>query len=549
MPAKTLSEMYENWADLEAHRAAWQAKTLVQEFANDANRAARYTVAAAGLELDYSKNHIDDDVLKSLISVADQANLKGAIKALLRGDHVNNTEDRPALHTALRHTGAPRTNEHKQVAETLARMEKLIESVHSGDWLGYQGGKITDVVNIGIGGSDLGPRMVTKALTPFHSGHVQVHFVANIDGAELHDLLNTLDPASTLFLVASKSFSTLETLENSLSARQWMLDAGCKQQDLAKHFVAISSKVEKAVEFGIAAENVYPIWDWVGGRYSLWSAIGMPIAFAVGMDNFNRLRAGAEAMDNHFAEAPLEKNLPVLMGLLMFWYTELRGCQTQAILPYAHHLQFLPAYLQQLEMESNGKSVTRDGEKIGYQTGAIVWGTEGTNGQHSFHQLLHQGTTLIPIDFIATLKAHHPLAHQHKFLFANCVAQSQALLTGRDQATAEAELRAQGMSDKDGDIAVLASHKVHPGNRPSSTIVMEELTPETLGALIAAYEHKVYTLGVLLNINSYDQWGVELGKLLGVHVADAIDTTDVPGDWDSSTQALVKRFTSINSGI
>ncbi len=549
MPVKTLSDLYSNWSDLESHRDTWQSKTLAREFAQDSNRAARYTVSAAGLELDYSKNHIDDEVLKSLLDVARQADLKNAIKALLRGDHVNNTEDRPALHTALRHTGTPQTNEHKQVAETLARMEKLIQSVHSGDWKGFRGDKITDVVNIGIGGSDLGPRMVTKALTPFHTGHVKVHFVANIDGAELHDLLQTLNPAGTLFLVASKSFSTLETLENSLSARQWMLDSGCAQEELAKHFVAISSKVENAVEFGIAAENVYPIWDWVGGRYSLWSAIGMPIAFAVGMDNFNALRAGAEAMDQHFAEAPLEKNLPVLMGLLIFWYSELMGSQTQAILPYAHHLQFLPAYLQQLEMESNGKSVTRDGDKIDYQTGSIVWGTEGTNGQHSFHQLLHQGTTLIPIDFIAVLKAHHPLTHQHKFLFANCVAQSQALLTGRDQATAEAELRAQGMSDKDGDIATLAAHKVHPGNRPSNTIIMDELTPETLGALIAAYEHKVYTLGVLFNINSYDQWGVELGKLLGVHVADAIDTTDVPGDWDSSTQALVKRFTSINSGI
>lgn len=549
MPVKTLSDMYNNWSELEAHRDAWKSKTLVQEFAQDSNRAARYTVAAAGLELDFSKNHIDDKVLKALVSLAKQANLPNAIKQLLRGDHVNNTEDRPALHTALRHTGVPQTEEHRQVAGTLERMEKLIADVHSGSWKGCRGDKITDVVNIGIGGSDLGPRMVTKALTPFHTGHVQVHFIANIDGAELHDLLNKLDPASTLFLVASKSFSTLETLENSLSARQWMLNSGCAQEDLAKHFVAISSKVDKAVEFGIAAENVYPIWDWVGGRYSLWSAIGMPIAFAVGMDNFNKLRAGAEAMDQHFAEAPLEKNLPVLMGLLMFWYSELMGSQTQAILPYAHHLQFLPAYLQQLEMESNGKSVTRDGDNIDYQTGAIVWGTEGTNGQHSFHQLLHQGTMLIPIDFIATLKGHHPLTHQHKYLFANCVAQSQALLTGRDQATAEAELRAQGANGSDRDIATLAAHKVHPGNRPSSTIVMEELTPETLGALIAAYEHKVYTLGVLFNINPYDQWGVELGKLLGVHVADAIDTTDVPGDWDSSTQALVKRFTTSNSSL
>lgn len=547
MNAKTLTDLYDNWNALEAHAQSWENRTLKQAFQRDSNRAARYSVSAAGLELDYSKNHIDDDTIRLLTSVAEKANLKTAIKRLLRGDHVNNTEDRPALHTSLRHMGAPVTSEHKSVSETLEKMGGLISAVHSGQWKGHNGERIRDVVNIGIGGSDLGPRMVTKALTPFHTGHVNVHFVANIDGAELSDLTARLNPATTLFLVASKSFSTLETLENSLSARAWMLDNGCCQSDLAKHFVAISSKVEKAVEFGIDADNVYPLWDWVGGRYSLWSAIGMPIAFAVGMDNFNKLRAGAAAMDQHFAEAPLEKNIPVLMGLIVFWYSALMGTDTQAILPYAHHLQLLPAYLQQLEMESNGKSVTREGDAVGYQTGSIVWGTEGTNGQHSFHQLLHQGTTMVPIDFIATLKAHHSLTHQHKFLFSNCVAQSQALMAGRDLATTESELRSQGMSEE--EIAFLAPHKVHPGNRPSNTILMDMLTPETLGALIAAYEHKVYTLGVLWNINSYDQWGVELGKLLGTHVVTAIDTTDIPGDWDSSTQKLIKRFNDAHRNL
>lgn len=547
MQAKTLADLYSDWDKVQAHAQAWQKRTLKDAFDADRNRAARYSVGAAGLELDFSKNHIDDETLQLLMGVAEQANLKAAIKKLLRGDHVNNTEDRPALHSALRFQGKPQTAEHQEVKATLDKMAKLIKSVHSGEWKGYKGERITDVVNIGIGGSDLGPRMITKALTPFHTGDVKVHFVANIDGAEIHDLTRGLNPSTTLFLVASKSFSTLETLENSLSARKWMLDNGCAQDQLAKHFVAISSKVEKAVEFGIAAENVYPIWDWVGGRYSLWSAIGMPIAFAIGMDNFNKLRAGAAAMDDHFAEAPLERNIPALMGLLMFWYSSCLGTDTQAILPYAYHLQLLPAYLQQLEMESNGKSVTKSGERVDYQTGSIVWGTEGTNGQHSFHQLLHQGTTMVPIDFIATLQAHHPLDHQHKFLFANCVAQSQALMTGRDQATSEAEMRAQGMSDE--QIAELAPHKVHPGNRPSNTILMDKLTPETLGALIAAYEHKVYTLGVLWNINSFDQWGVELGKLLGTHVATAIDTTDIPSDWDSSTQTLVKKFTEANKSL
>ncbi len=542
---KPISDVYSNWSQLQEHAKEWQNRTLKQAFEADTNRASRYTVAAAGLELDYSKNHIDDTTLSLLLSLAEQADLKNAIKKLLRGDHVNNTEDRPALHTALRFSGEAKTDEQREVAPVLDKMAGLIERVHSGAWTGFSGKKITDVVNIGIGGSDLGPRMVTKALTPFHTGDVNVHFVANIDGAEIFDLCQSLDAESTLWLVASKSFSTLETLQNALTARSWMLDKGCPEADLGKHFVAISSKVDKAVEFGIDEENIFPMWDWVGGRYSLWSAIGMPIAFAVGMENFNKLRQGAAALDDHFAEAPLERNIPVLMGLIMFWYSNGLGADNQAVLPYANHLQLLPAYLQQLEMESNGKSVNKQGERLGYQTGSVVWGTEGTNGQHSFHQLLHQGTVLTPIDFIAPLKAHHPLAHQQKYLVANCIAQSQALMTGRDLEASKAELRAQGVNES--EIDLLAEHKVHPGNNPSNTIVMEQLSPETLGALIAAYEHKVFTLGVLWNINSFDQWGVELGKLLGTHVATAIDTTDIPSDWDSSTQKLVKRFIEANN--
>lgn len=547
MTTRSLSDRFSQWAQLQEHSQTWQELTLQQLFSEDSHRADRFRISAAGLELDYSKNHITQETLKLLHDLAEQAELPQAIQKLLRGDLVNHTEQRPALHTALRHTGTPETDEHRAVASTLEKMAGLIESVYSGQWRGYTGETIKHVVNIGIGGSDLGPRMVTKALTPFHTKQVKVHFVANVDGSELHDLLQTLKPDNTLFLVASKSFSTQETLENSLSARSWMLEHNCSQADLAKHFVAISSKIDKAVEFGIAEENIYPIWDWVGGRYSLWSAIGMPIAFAVGMDNFNRLRAGAEAMDIHFAEAPLDKNLPVTMALLMFWYSQCLGAQTQAVLPYAHHLQLLPAYLQQLEMESNGKGVARDGTPLAYNTGSIVWGTEGTNGQHSFHQLLHQGTHPIPIDFIAVLSGHSPLEHQHRLLFANCVAQSQALLTGRDLEVSKTELKTQGLSDS--EIERLAPHKVHPGNRASSTVLMEQLTPETLGALIAAYEHKVFTLGVLLDINPFDQWGVELGKLLGTHVNNAIESTDVPGDWDSSTQYLIRRFCQSHSEL
>lgn len=544
MADRKLSDTYSHWQKLQQHSESWQNKNLMQLFADDNMRAARFTVSAAGVDFDFSKNHIDTETLSLLCEVAEQAKLPSAIQRLFKGEPVNNTEDRPALHNALRHTGAPELEQHGEVAATLSKMEALINQVHSGEWLGFKDTRITDVVNIGIGGSDLGPRMVTKALTPYHTGDVNVHFVANVDGCEISDLLQRLSPASTLFIVASKSFSTQETLENALSARAWMLANECTQSNLAKHFVAISSKVDKAVEFGIAAENVYPIWDWVGGRYSLWSAIGLPIAMAVGMEHFNALRAGAEAMDKHYAEAPLAENIPVIMGLLMFWYSEFRGASTQAILPYAHHLQLLPAYLQQLEMESNGKSVTRQGDKVAYNTGAIVWGTEGTNGQHSFHQLLHQGTHTIPIDFITTFKGHSPLQHQHRLLFANCVAQSQALLTGRDLQTSMDELKTQGLSDT--EVAELAPHKVHPGNRPSSTFTLERLTPNTLGALVAAYEHKVFTLAVLLDINPFDQWGVELGKLLGTDVNAAIESADIPTNWDSSTHNLIARFCTLN---
>lgn len=544
MPTRKLADTYNSWTELERHRDSWKDKTLSRLFAEDSTRAERFTVSAAGIELDYSKNHVTQQTLNLLMELANQAELPQKISALLKGEPVNNTENRPALHTALRFVGRPQSEEHRAVAATLARMQKLVEQVHGGQWKGFDGRAIRNVVNIGIGGSDLGPRMVCKALTPYLVDAVQVHFVANVDGSEIHDLLQKLEPATTLFLVASKSFSTQETRENALTARAWMQDNGCSHADLAKHFVAISSKVDKAVEFGIAKENVYPIWDWVGGRYSLWSAIGLPIAFAVGMDNFNALRAGAHAMDKHFAEAPLDKNLPVIMGLLMFWYTEFMGAKSQAILPYSHHLALLPMYLQQLEMESNGKSVARDGATVDYPTGVIVWGTEGTNGQHSFHQLLHQGRVFVPIDFIATLRGHNPYSHQHRLLFANCVAQSQALLTGRDLEASAMELQNQGYSEQ--EIQQLAPHKVHPGNRPSSTFVLEQLTPEALGALIAAYEHKVFTLACLFDINPFDQWGVELGKLLGTHVNVAIETTDIPGDWDSSTQRLIKRYCNAN---
>lgn len=538
-----LEDRYQNFEQLKKLAAQWQSRSLKSEFAADSGRASRYSVAAAGISLDYSKNHLDEETLTELVALCRQAQVPAAIEALLRGDKVNNTEDRPALHTALRQLDA-QTPEQQEAQQARRKMAALINRVYSGDWRGFSGEKITDVVNIGIGGSDLGPRMVTKALTPYLTDKLHVHYVANIDGAEISDLLKKLNPETTLFIIASKSFSTLETLENGLTARAWMLKNGCGEADLAKHFVAISSKISKAVEFGIAEENIFPMWDWVGGRYSLWSSIGMSIAFAVGPENFERLLSGASAMDAHFASADLDKNIPVLMALIVFWYSNIWGSDSQAVLPYSNHLQLLPSYLQQLEMESNGKSVSKQGERLDYQTGSVIWGTEGTNGQHSFHQLLHQGQVLTPIDFVVTLAAHHDLDEQHKYLFANCVAQSQALMAGRSLNETKAELLASGMNAEEAE--QLAEHKVHPGNNPSNMFILDKLTPETLGALVAAYEHKVFVLSVLWDINAFDQWGVELGKLLGTQIAAAIDTADVPQDWDASTQALIKQFIQRN---
>jgi glucose-6-phosphate isomerase len=538
-----LEDRFTNLSTLKQLAEQWQNRSLKSEFDADNSRASRFSVNAAGIFLDYSKNHLDQETISELVKLCSEANLPQSIRALLRGDSVNNTENRPALHSALRQLNAT-SDQQQEAAEARERMFSLINRVYDAKWLGFRGDKITDVVNIGIGGSDLGPRMVVKALSPYLTPHLSVHFVANIDGAEISDLLKQLNPATTLFIVASKSFSTLETLQNALSARSWMLENACPENELHKHFVAISSKIDKAIDFGIAEENVFPIWDWVGGRYSLWSNIGMSIAFAVGPKHFEALLKGASDMDEHFSTADLDKNIPVLMAIIVFWYSNIWGSDNQAILPYSNHLQLLPSYLQQLEMESNGKSVSKEGERLGYQTGSVIWGTEGTNGQHSFHQLLHQGQVLTPIDFIATLKAHHDLDHQHKYLFANCVAQSQALMAGRSLSETKAEMLSQGVHED--EAASLAEHKVHPGNNPSNMIILEQLTPETLGALIAAYEHKVFVLSVLWGINAFDQWGVELGKLLGTQIAAAIDTTDVPQDWDSSTQNLIKRFIEKN---
>jgi glucose-6-phosphate isomerase len=504
------------------------------------------SIDAAGLRLDYSKNFIDNDLHESLLTLSEQAGLAAAINALLDGGIVNNTEKRPALHTALRSPKPVIAAD--AIAKALAQMEELVNKIHSGEWRGYSNETITDVVNIGIGGSDLGPQMATHTLTPFHTGHVKLHFVSNVDPSCLQDLLKTLNPARTLFIVASKSFTTLETLENAKAAREWMQqfapgNAG-ENNATAHHFVAVSSAVNKAQAFGIAAENILPMWDWVGGRYSLWSAIGLPIALAIGMEQFNALRAGAFAMDEHFCNAPHAQNMPVTLGLLGFWYRAFWNASSHVILPYDHYLRYFPDYMQQLDMESNGKCVTRNGDNLTYGSGPVIWGSVGTNGQHSFHQLLHQGTHFIPADFILTLQSQHKTCkEQHKHLLANGLAQSQALMCGKSRETVEAELLAQGMSEN--EIAFLAPHKIIPGNRPSNLITIDELTPATLGALIALYEHKVYVQSVLWDINPFDQWGVELGKQLSGPIFSALSGEETA--LDASTAATVARYNAKNS--
>lgn len=533
-----LSSRFSNWSTLTGLYQQWQKTTLREQFAANKNRATTFSATSDKLFLDFSKNHIDDDTLNALCQLCDEAQLADAIEALFSGDKINHTEQRQVLHSALRSPDAA-TAEEKAVQETLAKMAKFVNDVHSDTWVGYAGDAIRDVVNIGIGGSDLGPRMVTAALKPFHLSHTRVHFVANIDGADLSNTLESLNPKTTLFIVASKSFTTLETLENALSARQWMLDAGCNDAGIARHFVAITANIDKAVEFGIAEDNLFPLWDWVGGRYSLWSAIGLPIALAIGMKPFKKLLAGAHAMDRHFQNTPWQKNLPVLQALISFWYSQFWGSTSQVILPYNHLLEHFAAFLQQLEMESLGKSTRRDGTAADYPTGMVIWGTEGTNGQHSFHQLLHQGTRLIPADFIVCKKAQHKLDHQQAHLFACCLSQTQALMQGKSRDEAHKELTGSGLSDTEAN--TLALHKVIPGNRPSTTIVMEELTPKALGELIALYEHKVFTLSVLLDINAFDQWGVELGKKLSGPIYRALDGKE-DDRFDSSTQQLVDYF-------
>ncbi|PTU73931.1 glucose-6-phosphate isomerase [Pseudomonas mangrovi] len=539
------------WQALSQHREAMQTFSLRNAFQQNSQRFQQFSLSCCGLFLDYSKNLVDQETRDLLVRLARESRLEQSIQALFAGEPVNGSEQRPALHTALRRPMGDALvvdgeNIMPEVHRVLNKMTELVGRIHNGLWRGYNEQPITDVVNIGIGGSFLGPQLVSEALLPFAQKGVRCHYLANIDGSEFHALSARLRAETTLFIVSSKSFTTLETLKNAMAARSWYLAQGGSEAELHRHFIAVTSNLEAAEAFGMHAENIFPMWDWVGGRYSLWSAIGLPIALAVGMSNFKELLAGAHAMDEHFQSAPFEQNMPVILGLLGIWYGNFWDAQSHAILPYDHYLRNITKHLQQLDMESNGKSVRQDGSPVSCDSGPVIWGGVGCNGQHAYHQLLHQGTQLIPADFIVPVVSYNPVADHHQWLYANCLSQSQALMLGKSREEAEAELRAKGMSED--EVQRLAPHKVIPGNRPSNTLVLDRISPRRLGALVALYEHKVFVQSAIWGINAFDQWGVELGKELGRNVYQGLTSFEPAPAADGSTQGLIDFFRGRHRG-
>ena len=539
------------WQALNQHRQAMQDFSMREAFNADPQRFSQFTLSSCGLFLDYSKNLITSETRDLLVGLAKEVGLKDAINSLYAGEPVNSSEGRPALHTALRRPVGDKlsvngVNIMPDVHKVLNQITDLVGRIHDGLWRGYTEKPITDVVNIGIGGSFLGPELVSEALLSYAHKGVRCHYLANIDGSEFHELTMKLRAETTLFIVSSKSFNTLETLKNAQAARAWYLAQGGSEAELYRHFIAVSSNNAAAVAFGIREENIFPMWDWVGGRYSLWSAIGLPIALAIGMSNFKELLSGAYTMDQHFQNAPFEQNMPVLLGLLGVWYGNFWGAQSHAILPYDHYLRNITKHLQQLDMESNGKSVRQDGKPVSTDTGPVIWGGVGCNGQHAYHQLLHQGTQLIPADFIVPIVSFNPVSDHHQWLYANCLSQSQALMLGKTRAEAEAELRDKGIPED--EVQKLAPHKVIPGNRPSNTIVVERISPRRLGALVAMYEHKVFVQSVIWGINAFDQWGVELGKELGKGVYNRLTGAEETSAEDASTQGLINYFRGRHRG-
>ncbi len=538
--ATTTSPLTErpSWRALTAHHREIAGTSLRELFAADPARGERLTAEAVGLYLDYSKHRVTDETLRLLLALAEESGLRGRIDAMFGGEKINVTEERAVLHIALR---APRgstilvdgENVVPAVHEVLDRMAAFADRVRSGAWTGHTGKRIRTIVNIGIGGSDLGPTMAYEALRHYSDRALTCRFVSNVDGTDFAEATRDLDPAETLFIVASKTFTTLETMTNARTARDWTLRALGDEAAVAKHFVAVSTNAKAVAAFGIDTANMFGFWDWVGGRYSMDSAIGLSTMLAIGPEGFRQLLAGFHAMDEHFRTAPLAENLPVLMGLLTIWYADFFGAETVAVLPYEQYLKRFPAYLQQLTMESNGKSVTLAGRRVDYQTGPIFWGEPGTNGQHSFYQLIHQGTRLIPCDFIAFCKSLNPLGDHHDLLIANVLAQAEALAFGKTAA----EVRAEGTAEW------LVPHRTFEGNRPSSTIMADRLTPEILGALVALYEHSVFTQGVIWDVGSFDQWGVELGKVLATRIIPELQGEGEPDlAHDSSTNALIRRY-------
>ncbi|WP_422928834.1 glucose-6-phosphate isomerase [Singulisphaera sp. PoT] len=536
MSAKPLRERAA-WKQLEAHYGEIRDVHLRQLFADDPGRGERLTAEAAGLFIDYSKNRVTDETIKRLVTLAEESGLRDRIDAMFRGDKINVTENRAVLHVALR---APKGQKIEvdgedvvpEVHAVLDKMSAFADKLRSGSWLGHTGKRIRNVVNIGIGGSDLGPVMAYEALRHYSDRNLTFRFVSNIDGTDFAEATHDLDPAETLFIVSSKTFTTLETMTNAHTARAWSLKALGDDKAVAKHFVAVSTNAEEVSKFGIDTANMFGFWDWVGGRYSMDSAIGLSTMLAVGPDNFRAMLAGFHAMDEHFRTAPFEKNLPVLLGLFGLWYTDFLGAETIAVLPYDQYLKRFPAYLQQLTMESNGKHVTLSGKHVDYATGPIYWGEPGTNGQHSFYQLIHQGTRLIPCDLIAFCQSLNPLGEHHDYLMSNVFAQAEALAFGK---TPE-EVKAEGTADW------LVPHRTFEGNRPSNVILAEKLTPEILGSLIALYEHSVFTQGIIWEIDSFDQWGVELGKVLAKRIIPELGGSEPNLTHDSSTNALIRRY-------
>lgn len=538
------------WSRLSSHYEAMKNEHMKNLFQNDPGRFGKFSLRFSDILVDYSKNIINDDTLRLLRELALETDLNDAIQKMFSGDKINRTENRAVLHVALRNkSGKPVLSDGKdvmpEVNQVLEQVRDFSEKVNGGTWRGYTGKPISDVVNIGIGGSDLGPYMATEALKPYQKPNISVHFVSNVDGTHIAETLKKIDPETSLFIIASKTFTTQETMTNAETAKKWFLDKAKDEKAVAKHFAALSTNEAKVREFGIDPANMFRFWDWVGGRYSLWSAIGLSIACAVGFDNFDQMLQGAHEMDQHFLNTPFERNIPVTLALIGIWYNNFFEAETEAILPYDQYMHRFPAYFQQGNMESNGKSVDRSGNPVGYQTGPVIWGEPGTNGQHAFYQLIHQGTKLIPCDFLAPANSHNPVGDHHQKLLSNFFAQTEALMKGKTEEEVVAELKAAGKSET--EVEELKPFKIFTGNKPTNSILFDKLTPKTLGSLIAMYEHKIFVQGAIWNIFSFDQWGVELGKQLANQILPELKGGEKVISHDASTNGLINAYKEMRS--